>query len=202
MNIRFDPYEITTTVFGLIGAWYMAEEGKRVAIGFVAFLFANVFGIAFAIHNGHWVYLLCQIGFTFASLRGLVKRWLKPWLEETDEWRGDITACPTMLIKHLGKHNGRKADLHIMIAPDAPKCYHTHPARAVRVILWGGYIEELLDGTLKVWRPGMVGLVRPELCHRIHALCNGRSYSLWLRGRKTHEIELHGTGWVPGSEHA
>lgn len=196
MNIRLDPYEITTTVFGLIGAWYMAEEGKRVAIGFVAFLVANIAGIAFAIHNGHWILLLCQIGFTISSIRGLVKRWLKPWLEDCDEWRGDITASPTMLIKHLGNSKGRKADLHVMVAPDAMDCFHTHPAHAIRFIFWGGYIEELEDGTKKTWRPGMVGLVRPELCHRIHALRNDRSYSLWLRGRKTHSIQLRGPGWT------
>jgi hypothetical protein len=113
-----------------------------------------------------------------------------------DEWRGDLSGNVTMLIKTLARLRGRRLDLHKFIAPDAPGCFHTHPAPALRLIVWGGYVEELEDGTRKTWRPGMAGLVRPELSHRVAALRNQRaSYSLWIRGRKTSQIELRGEGW-------
>lgn len=193
--------EIWLTVFGLLGAWYVAADGKRGGWGFVAFLTSNAAGVFFAWRNAHWFMVAQQLGFTLLSLRGLWIRFGKAWLDDYDEWvSGDTLLAPTMLIKHLAGYRGRRLDLHTMIAADAPGCHHTHPGRAIRLILWGGYVEELEDGTLKAWRPGSIGLVRPELCHRIHALQRGRSYSLWLRGRKTHKIELRGPGWKAGAQ--
>lgn len=76
-----------------------------------------------------------------------------------------------------------------MVSPDDKDWFHTHPALAFRVILRGGYVEELHDGTKKTWYPGMMGWVRPELCHRIDSFLNGKSStSLWFRGRITHQI--------------
>ncbi len=113
-----------------------------------------------------------------------------------DEWRGDVQGNVTMLVKHLILVRGRKVDLHKFVGRDAPGCFHTHPAPAIRVILWGGYIEELESGALREWKPGMVGTVRPELSHRIVQLRYGRcSYSLWLRGMKCSDIQLRGPGW-------
>jgi len=189
-------FEIRGTLFGLLGAWYVAADGRRAGWGFVAFLASNAAWLIFAWLNAHWFQFAQQIGFTALSLRGLWIRWGVPWRDDYDEWvSGDTMAAPTMLIKKLAAYKGRRADLHTMIAADAPGCHHTHPGRAIRVVLWGGYVEELEDGTTKAWRPGMIGIVRPELCHRISALPKGRSYSLWLRGRKTHEIQLRGKGW-------
>lgn len=99
-------------------------------------------------------------------------------------------------IKHILYWRGRRIDLHKMVNADRAGCYHTHPAYAIRWIVWGGYVEELEDGTKKTWMPGMGGLVRPELSHRIDKLLNGRSsYSLWFRGRVFRDILLRGPGW-------
>jgi hypothetical protein len=89
-----------------------------------------------------------------------------------------------------------------MVGADLAGCYHTHPAKALRLVLWGGYVEELEDGTRVQWWPGKVGLVRPDLSHRIASLPRGNSYSLWLRGPKTHKIELRGPGWEKPAEPA
>lgn len=113
-----------------------------------------------------------------------------------DEWRGSLDGRPTLWVKHLFCRRGRHVDIHKMIAVDDPKCFHTHPAYAVRVILWGGYVEETEDGALHTWRPGMVGIVAPALCHRIAELRNGRvSYSLWIRFRKRAQVQARGNGW-------
>lgn len=113
-----------------------------------------------------------------------------------DEWRGSMDGRPAIWIKRLLRWRGRRVDLHKIVAPDDADCFHTHPALAVRVILRGGYIEEMEDGTLREWRPGMAGLIRAEYCHRIHALRRGPSYSLWLRGRVTDPVRLAGFGWA------
>jgi hypothetical protein len=114
-----------------------------------------------------------------------------------DEWRGSFDGRPSMLIKRLLDWRGYRIDLHKFIRADDEGCLHTHPATAIRVVLWGGYVEEIdhRDGRVsyRKLRPGTVGIVRPELCHRIHALLNGRcSYSLWLRGQKRAQIEIIG----------
>jgi hypothetical protein len=125
--------------------------------------------------------------------------WLKfllVWLTSWDEWRGDLDGRVVMRIKRLCAWRAIKLDLHQFVGADREDCFHTHPSWAVRFVLWGGYVEQLEDGTRKTWRPGMIGLVRPALSHRIYALRNQRvSYSLWLRGPKLREIELRGQGW-------
>lgn len=92
---------------------------------------------------------------------------------------------------------GRRIVLHKMVGEDEEGCFHTHPAYAIRIILWGGYIEEHFPSRrMQRWRPGMIGLVRPEFAHRIHRLRNGKaSYSLWIRGKKIAPINLVGDGW-------
>lgn len=104
---------------------------------------------------------------------------------------------PTLFVKHLLCGFGFHIDLHKMVAEDNPNCFHTHPAFAVRLILRGGYVEELESGTLRTWRPGMAGVVEPSCSHRIARLLNGRSsFSLWLRLRKTAKVSLRGSGWA------
>ena len=114
-----------------------------------------------------------------------------------DEWRGSMDGRPTLWVRHIARRAGRLIDIHKMVAKDDPECFHTHPAYAIRVILWGGYIEELEGGKHRTWLPGMIGLVRPTCSHRIAGLRNGRvSYSLWLRFRKRSPVELRGHGWA------
>lgn len=112
------------------------------------------------------------------------------------EWRGDLQGRVVMQIKQLCCVFGWRVDLHRFVDADAPECFHTHPSLAFRVVLWGGYVEELEGGRLRIWRPGMAGVVRPELSHRVASLRNGRSsWSLWIRGPKCARIELLGVGW-------
>ncbi len=113
-----------------------------------------------------------------------------------DEWRGSLDGRPVFWTKHLLCAFGCYVDLHKMVAPDDPGCFHTHPAYAVRFILWGGYVEHIEGDSWKEWKPGMIGLVKPSLCHRIESFLNGRvSYSLWVRFRKVLNVELRGDGW-------
>ncbi|MCA1831251.1 MAG: hypothetical protein LC750_00625 [Actinobacteria bacterium] len=113
-----------------------------------------------------------------------------------DEWRGSMDGRETLWVKHLWRRLGRHIDLHKMVGKDDPDCFHTHPAYAIRVILRGGYVEELEGGRHRMWRPGMIGIVKPTCSHRIAGLRNGRaSYSLWIRFRKRATVELRGDGW-------
>jgi len=115
-----------------------------------------------------------------------------------DEWRGSFDGRPSMLIKRLFEFAGRRVDLHKFVRADDEGCFHTHPATAIRIVLWGGYVEQINHGdhmpfTYRTLRPGSVSVVKPDLCHRIDQLRNGRcSYSLWLRGKKTAQVEIRG----------
>lgn len=112
------------------------------------------------------------------------------------EWRGSMDGRPTLYVKRLLSVFGCRIDLHKMVDMDDSGCFHTHPAYAIRIVLRGGYVEELENGTHKVWRPGMIGLVRPTYSHRIDRLRNGRfSFSLWIRFRKCAPVHLRGDGW-------
>jgi hypothetical protein len=109
------------------------------------------------------------------------------------EWRGSFDGRPSLLIKKIVRAFGCVVQVHKFVRADDPGCFHTHPAWAVRVILWGGYVEELGDGSRWVCRPGYVGIVPPQLEHRIDALLNGRSsWSLWLRGPKVARVDVRG----------
>jgi len=114
-----------------------------------------------------------------------------------DGWRGSMDGRPTLWEKRLVSFNGRALDLHKMVAKDDADCFHTHPAYAIRIIIWGGYVEEIEGGAHRMWRPGMIGIVPPSLSHRVAGLRNGRaSYSIWIRLRKRAKVELRGDGWI------
>ena len=103
---------------------------------------------------------------------------------------------PVLWVKHLLCRRGRHVDLHKMVRADDPECFHTHPAVAIRIILWGGYIEEMEDGRKRTWFPGRIGIVNPDCSHRISELRNGEmSLSLWIRFQKTQKTKLRGSGW-------
>lgn len=89
---------------------------------------------------------------------------------------------------------------HRINCADAPGCYHSHPATAWRVVLWGGYVEEVYDEATgqahrKRIRPGHVSQIVPDFVHRIDAVKT--SYSLWFRGPIVKDTRLVGTGWPP-----
>lgn len=113
-----------------------------------------------------------------------------------DDWRGSMDGRPTLWVKRLWHRSGLHVDLHKMIAKDDPDCFHTHPAYAIRIVLRGGYVEEIEGGAHRMWLPGMVGVVKPDLSHRIAGLRNGRtSFTLWIRFRKRAAVHLRGDGW-------
>ena len=117
-----------------------------------------------------------------------------------DEYFSAREGLYTLLVKRLVNVCGRRIDLHKMLHKDNVECLHSHPANSVRIILIGGYVEEVRrpdhSRFMQTWYPGMMGIVRPNFVHRIHALNNGsHSYSLWLRGRVTHPIYAIGSGW-------
>lgn len=111
-----------------------------------------------------------------------------------DEWVGTVSGRPTMWTRDLLRCWGWRVSLHCLVSEDDRDCFHTHPATALRVILSGGYIEELEGGETRVWATGMAGIVRPELSHRISFLAVN-TYTLWVRAPKTAAIELRGSGW-------
>lgn len=107
--------------------------------------------------------------------------------------------------------------LHRFVGADAPGCFHTHPAKTFRFILWGGYVEEIpvedyanirdvmkrgdkidYDATTKrftlkrTWKPLRFGIVRPEFEHRVHSLRRKSSWTFWVRSPVTHEITTRG----------
>lgn len=135
-----------------------------------------------------------------------------------DEWRGSLDGRPVMYIKRViripvgwsfkrRKLLSIRVDLHKMVRADDLGCLHSHPAWAIRVPFFGGYVEEyaieqVFDGYRysvlykRLWSPLSIGVISPRFVHRVHALLNGRcSYSLWIRGPIVADVELVGPGW-------
>jgi hypothetical protein len=155
-----------------------------------------------------------QCTLLWARLRRAAREAWHHWMG-WHEWRGSLDGRPTMYIKRLlqlpfwrraGKLLSCRVDLHKFVAADDEGCFHTHPAYAIRLVLWGGYVEQAAhddqeSGVLRTehvwWEPGDIGLVRPELAHRVARLLKGRaSYSLWLRGPICADVKLVGDGWA------
>lgn len=110
-----------------------------------------------------------------------------------DAWNGAKGSPPSLLIRTCFRFFGCAIRLHCFRHADKEGCFHTHPAYAIRIILKGGYVEELGDGTFKTWKPGMIGIIRPEFEHRVASVRNGKeSWSLWLRGPTFKEIKARG----------
>jgi len=204
--IYANPDGTLGTVCGLAGAFVLAVSRKREALGWLLFLASNAAMIALGRRLDRPDIVVLQCGFTITSLLGLWRTAIKPRLH-WDDWRGDLAGTPTMFIWHLASFRGYRLDLHKFVGLDGWGCFHTHPATAVRVVLRGGYIEEveIPEGHRREFKhvaAGSISLVRPELAHRIHWLPHGVSWSLWLRGPKTHETQLRGPGWPAGSKAA
>lgn len=107
---------------------------------------------------------------------------------------------PIMWTRELVRPLGLRIELHKFVGTDDPGCFHTHSSHALRVILRGGYVEELEGGRLVAWRAGDVGLVKPSTSHRVHVLLYGRpAVTLWIRGPKVAEVKLRGQGWPQGT---
>ncbi len=112
-----------------------------------------------------------------------------------DEWVGTRDRRAVMWVKHLLRVGGYRVAIHKFVRADEEGCFHSHPAHAIRIVLSGGYIEELSNGTKRAVRPGHVGHIAPALEHRVAALLDGRSsWSLWLRGPSIAKIHIRGCG--------
>ncbi len=201
-----NPDQATGAALGLLGAFLLARGSARAGLGWLAFLGSNAALIVMALRLDLPGVLVLQLGFTVTTGLGIWTWLIKPRLD-WDEWRGDLAGNPTMFIWRLASFRGYRLDLHRMVAPDAWDCFHSHPATAMRVVLYGGYMEEIEapEGQPRKWKivpARSVSLVRPEFSHRISSLPRGVSWSLWLRGPKTHETQLRGPGWPEGSEAA
>lgn len=117
----------------------------------------------------------------------------------------------------LFSFRGWEITLHRFVGADAPGCFHTHPAKTFRFILWGGYVEEIPvpddtdwdvfmrdDDTLdysfeldqltvkRTWKPFQFGIVQPWFEHRVDALRRKSSWTLWVRSPATHKISTRG----------
>lgn len=122
-----------------------------------------------------------------------------------DRWIGNLDGEPVYFQKRLASWTWRgnlwTLRLHKFVKADNPMCFHSHPAHAYRLILWGGYVEQVMFTVLtykqdfRRWLPGMFGYVAPDYVHRIDRLHGKASYSLWVHGPKVASIELHGSGW-------
>lgn len=108
---------------------------------------------------------------------------------------------PVLYIKHLVHLFGMRIDLHKIRAKDPNDVFHSHPATAIRLILKNGYWEEVPESFVrngqKYFRWGgrgsnRIGIVRPGFVHRIFAAGpRYPAYSLWFRGRITHDIHIY-----------
>lgn len=64
-------FEWLGTVFSMFGALIIANQGRRVYLGWCAFIAANVFSIGFAINAEHYGILTQQLFFLGTSVLGL-----------------------------------------------------------------------------------------------------------------------------------
>lgn len=111
---------------------------------------------------------------------------------------------------------GWTVGLHRFVGADAPGCFHSHLGVAYRLVLWGGYVEEVLRTPEMAWIarddlsrmdynttveaftykrtffPGRFGKITHDFEHRIDRLLGKTSWSLWIRGPVTHEVNTRG----------
>ncbi len=98
---------------------------------------------------------------------------------------------------------GCSVKLHQIVRADDDRCQHDHPWIMIRIILAGGYIEEICGRRVarkpwRPWAPWRVYPVRATFKHRIVKLFKDASWSLILCGPKTHAWGFYTKeGWVP-----
>jgi len=122
---------------------------------------------------------------------------------------GNVEGIPVFHTKLLvGTKEGFHIAIHKMVKADGGGCFHTHDGWGFRLVLWGGYVEEVemdypslnplaFSSKIVCWRPGSFGIMKASFSHRVHSLLNGRvSYSLWIRGPISAKVQLRGTGWT------
>lgn len=99
---------------------------------------------------------------------------------------------------------GWSLKIHKIVRADDDRCQHDHPWNFIRIILWGGYVEERGSKrvTLKPWRPWAPWRIYPAVGvfkHRIDRLLNGEfNWSLILCSPKVRSWGFFTReGWIP-----
>ena len=98
--------------------------------------------------------------------------------------------------------------VHKIVRNDDDRCQHDHPWIFIRIILWGGYVEERGGKrvVLKPWRPWAFWRIYPALGkfkHRIDRLLRPVSWSLIICGPKKMEWGFYTKGgWMHWQEFA
>jgi hypothetical protein len=97
---------------------------------------------------------------------------------------------------------GWSIKVHKIVQPDHDRCQHDHPWAFVRIILWGGYIEERGNKivTLKPWRPWAPWRIYPvwgRFKHRIDHLLKDESWTIMLCSPRFQEWGFYlKSGWM------
>ena len=121
-----------------------------------------------------------------------------------DKWCGQNKDDPALYVKHLlripywrraGKWRSMRIDLHKICLEDALGTFHSHPAWAMRIILWGEYIEEILPDIATgqdrhdYWGFLSFGIIAPAFSHGIRSV-RIPTYTLWIRGPVVADIKI------------
>lgn len=85
--------ELFASACGLLGSLLLALKGRAAPWGWVCFALSNAGWLVFGYGNGHWFFLVQQIGFSITSVIGIWKWLIEPWsdrllerLIEGDKW--------------------------------------------------------------------------------------------------------------------
>lgn len=123
-----------------------------------------------------------------------------------DKFIGPDDQTPIFWQKQLFNYKGWAIKLHKFVRADNPDQFHTHTGHFIRIILWGGYVEETYNviknkaHRLRKYRyffPGRIGYMSPSFCHRTERLLFAKvSYSLIFRSPRCAEVQLVGDGWA------
>ncbi|WP_425618078.1 hypothetical protein NA78x_001771 [Anatilimnocola sp. NA78] len=131
-------------------------------------------------------------------------------------------AAPYLIRWSMWLPFGCSLKLHQIVRPDDDRCMHDHPWWFLRIILWGGYTEDVrhafeLNETAwmldvytetcvrkpwRPWAPWRIYWCPSNFAHRITKLTNGRSsWSLVLCGPRSQEWGFFTrSGWVAWRE--
>lgn len=118
-----------------------------------------------------------------------MKSLIAKWLRRFDIYDRDGGLYLTRW--HLVRFFGRKIMLHRMVAPDYAREPHDHPWGFITIVLWGGYVEGILDpdGTMKerVNRPGHIRANSSLHAHVVTKLLGKQCWTLILRGKRVRQ---------------
>lgn len=80
---------------------------------------------------------------------------------------------------------GRRLYIHKMERPDQDRCPHNHPNKFYTFIVYGGYKEELLDGTIVHNKPFTFHIRKAKYSHRISELPKGFCWTIVFMCKRT-----------------